>query len=403
MRSPLDSVASERKKEENEKKLTSIAHRANRFKKELEPLSLCRSSMGASASAPAEGLARTPTARRSGFRLANGDGGASSSSSATSPPHPSSSTPADPADYDFIAECLLGLLLFSGSHGPAAAAAAARSTFVVSLKAGDILAREGDSSGGSDGSLAPSASSGALASLASGAASSSAAPPPAPTNSSSTAATELYIVKSGTLEVIESRGGSAVRVDLKRRGDCVGEVRESFFFSLSVFALFPFLLFRFFHLFFTPFPFPTTTTMGKRKKNSHRSPSSTRPRAPRRWRRPATEPRSGASPGPRSGARRGSRRPLPLPPLSRRPLLSGATGAAAAGEEGERRRRLFLFLLPLPRLRRGGEQRPPATPRWRRRRPSSSTRSPCSRACRPRAARRWRPRRACGPSGPGSA
>ena len=74
--------------------------------------------------------------------------------------------------------------------------------------------------------LAPSASSGALASLASsfaGASSAPARPPPPP---SATAATELYIVKSGTLEVIESRGGSAVRVDLKRRGDCVGEVRR---------------------------------------------------------------------------------------------------------------------------------------------------------------------------------
>ena len=187
--------------------------------------------MGASASAPADGLARTPTARRSGFRLANGDGASSSA-----PPNPSSSSAslADPADYDFIAECLLSLLLFSGPHGRAAAAAAARSTYVVRLKAGDILAREGDSSpsGGDDGGgppprLAPSASSGALASLASSLASfagaSSSAPAP---HFNYSASTEIYIVKSGTLEVIESRGGSAMRVDLKRRGDCVGEVRE---------------------------------------------------------------------------------------------------------------------------------------------------------------------------------
>ena len=79
--------------------------------------------MGASASAPADGLTRTPTRRRSGFRLANGD-----SASSSAPPNPSSSfsssSPTDPADYPFIAECLLGLLLFSGPHGRAAAEAA---------------------------------------------------------------------------------------------------------------------------------------------------------------------------------------------------------------------------------------------------------------------------------------
>lgn len=211
--------------------------------------------MGASASAPAaaaEGLsksasvavlARTPTARRSGFRLitAGSSSGLAPStlSSSPLPPPPPGATPTDAADLPFIEQCLLSLLLFTGPQGPAAAAAAARSTYVISLKAGDILAREGDSSASTScfPLLAPSSSSGALAAL--GAAAAAPAPAaPAATSSTTAAATELYIVKSGTLEVIESRGGSAVRVDLKRRGDCVGEVRFSFSCPSSFFVFF---------------------------------------------------------------------------------------------------------------------------------------------------------------------
>ena len=212
--------------------------------------------MGASASVPAateaaEGaLSRAPTARRSGFRVSSSSGRSrrskNAAATAAAPPSssspPSSTRPTDPEDFPFIERCLLSLLLFTGPEGAAAAAAASRSTYVVSLKAGDILAREGDSSpeakGGRRSSLAPSASSGALAALA-GASASSSPPPPASPASSSSAATELYIVKSGTLEVIESRGGSAVRVDLKRRGDCVGEVRRGSFSSFSFSVLFP--------------------------------------------------------------------------------------------------------------------------------------------------------------------
>jgi CRP-like cAMP-binding protein len=38
------------------------------------------------------------------------------------------------------------------------------------------------------------------------------------------AAAEAYIVRSGEFELLQARGGDTVRVDVAKRGDCVGEV-----------------------------------------------------------------------------------------------------------------------------------------------------------------------------------
>ena len=94
---------------------------------------------------------------------------------------------ADPDDHAFIAACLERLLLFGGEHGSAAATAAARDTYVRPVVAGEIVVREGDDA--------------------------------------SPEASELFVVKAGEFEVLERRaGGANVRVNMKMRGDCFGEV-----------------------------------------------------------------------------------------------------------------------------------------------------------------------------------
>eukprot|EP00210_Caulerpa_lentillifera_P004593 g4383.t1 len=96
-------------------------------------------------------------------------------------------------DYDFIAKALGKLLLFNNLDAVIQKKIVAE-TYERNVKAGEILIKEGDKG--------PSSR-------------------------------ELYIVKKGKFEVLEHRQGVMMRVNLKERGDCFGEISLMYDFPRS--------------------------------------------------------------------------------------------------------------------------------------------------------------------------
>ena len=100
---------------------------------------------------------------------------------------------ANEADYEFIAQSLRDLLLFNHID-PTAQKKIVTETYERKVKAGEILIRQGDKGH---------------------------------------SARELYIVKEGKFEVLEQRQGVMMRVNMKERGDCFGEISLMYDFPRS--------------------------------------------------------------------------------------------------------------------------------------------------------------------------
>jgi len=97
------------------------------------------------------------------------------------------------SDYEFITEALKKLLLFNNIDS-AIYKKIVSDTYERNVKAGEILIKQGDTG---------------------------------------QAASELYIVKEGKFEVLEQRQGTMMRVNVKERGDCFGEISLMFDFPRS--------------------------------------------------------------------------------------------------------------------------------------------------------------------------
>ncbi|GAX76576.1 hypothetical protein CEUSTIGMA_g4022.t1 [Chlamydomonas eustigma] len=100
------------------------------------------------------------------------------------PKLPTNAIKSVPEDHQFIEESLARILLFSKLDSGLQRKIVAE-MYERNVQAGEILINEGDTG---------------------------------------LAATELYIVKSGIFEVLQRRQGQNVRVNLKQRGDCFGEI-----------------------------------------------------------------------------------------------------------------------------------------------------------------------------------
>ncbi|GIL55372.1 hypothetical protein Vafri_10921 [Volvox africanus] len=103
---------------------------------------------------------------------------------ATLPKLPPNAAKAQPEDYSFIENALGRLLLFTRLD-PQLQRKIVSEMYERTVPAGDILIKEGDTG---------------------------------------LAASELYVVKSGKFEVLQKRQGQNVRVNIKERGDCFGEI-----------------------------------------------------------------------------------------------------------------------------------------------------------------------------------
>ncbi|EFJ48149.1 hypothetical protein VOLCADRAFT_81219 [Volvox carteri f. nagariensis] len=103
---------------------------------------------------------------------------------ATLPKLPANAVKAQPEDYSFIENALGRLLLFTRLD-PQLQRKIVSEMYERTVPAGDILIKEGDTG---------------------------------------LAASELYVVKSGKFEVLQKRQGQNVRVNIKERGDCFGEI-----------------------------------------------------------------------------------------------------------------------------------------------------------------------------------
>ncbi|KXZ52398.1 hypothetical protein GPECTOR_9g442 [Gonium pectorale] len=103
---------------------------------------------------------------------------------ATLPKLPPNAVKAQPEDYSFIENALGRLLLFTRLD-PQVQRKIVSEMYERTVPAGDILIKEGDTG---------------------------------------LAAAELYVVKSGKFEVLQMRQGQNVRVNIKERGDCFGEI-----------------------------------------------------------------------------------------------------------------------------------------------------------------------------------
>lgn len=97
------------------------------------------------------------------------------------------------ADYDFMIQALGKLLLFQDLD-TATLTKILSATYERKVRAGDILIKQGDRG---------------------------------------QSARELYIVKDGKFEVMEQRQGVMMRVNMKERGDCFGEISLMFDFPRS--------------------------------------------------------------------------------------------------------------------------------------------------------------------------
>ncbi|GFR45931.1 hypothetical protein Agub_g7393 [Astrephomene gubernaculifera] len=103
---------------------------------------------------------------------------------ATLPKLPPNAVKSQPEDYAFIENALGRLLLFTRLD-PQIQRKIVSEMYERTVPAGDILIKEGDTG---------------------------------------LAAAELYVVKSGKFEVLQKRQGQNVRVNIKERGDCFGEI-----------------------------------------------------------------------------------------------------------------------------------------------------------------------------------
>eukprot|EP00198_Chlamydomonas_reinhardtii_P008550 XP_001697887.1 cyclic nucleotide dependent protein kinase [Chlamydomonas reinhardtii] len=103
---------------------------------------------------------------------------------ATLPKLPTNAVKSQPEDYAFI-ENALGRLLLFGKLDSQVQRKIVSEMYERTVPAGDILIKEGDTG---------------------------------------LAACELYVVKSGKFEVLQKRQGQNVRVNIKERGDCFGEI-----------------------------------------------------------------------------------------------------------------------------------------------------------------------------------
>jgi signal-transduction protein with cAMP-binding, CBS, and nucleotidyltransferase domain len=100
------------------------------------------------------------------------------------PKLPPNATRSHPEDHAFIEESLARILLFS-KLDPGLQRKIVAEMFEREVQAGEILINEGDTG---------------------------------------LAATELYVVKSGKFEVLQRRQGQNIRVNMKERSDCFGEI-----------------------------------------------------------------------------------------------------------------------------------------------------------------------------------